>query len=123
MVANLTQGKAASEMAEKQLRATAEKAQRVKDALMLAVDEDAFAFSAYMNARRLPAGTAAEKAHRDAKMQEGLKLAVEVPLRTARLSYEAMETAELAMRDGLQAAAHVLGQVGGAEQCDADHRP
>ncbi|OGA32631.1 MAG: glutamate formimidoyltransferase [Betaproteobacteria bacterium RIFCSPLOWO2_12_FULL_64_23] len=100
MVANLTQGKAASEMAEKQLRATAEKAQRVKDALMLAVDEDAFAFSAYMNARRLPAGTAAEKAHRDAKMQEGLKLAVEVPLRTARLSYEAMETAELAMRDG-----------------------
>jgi glutamate formiminotransferase/formiminotetrahydrofolate cyclodeaminase len=100
MVANLTQGKAGSEIAEQQLLAAAEKAQRVKDALMLAVDEDTFAFSAYMDARRLSAGTAEEKAHRDAKMQEGLKLAVEVPLRTARLSYEAMETAEMTMRHG-----------------------
>jgi len=40
MVANLPQGKAASEIAEQQLRAAAEKAQSVKDALMLAVDED-----------------------------------------------------------------------------------
>ena len=100
MVANLTQGKAGSETAEQQLLAVAERAQRVKDALMLAVDEDTFAFSAYMDARRLAAGTAEEKAHRDAKMQQGLKLAVEVPLRTAHLSYEAMETAEIAMRHG-----------------------
>jgi glutamate formiminotransferase/formiminotetrahydrofolate cyclodeaminase len=102
MVANLTQGKAGSEIAEQQLLAAAEKAQRVKDALILAVDEDTFAFSAYMDARRLPAGTAEEKAHRSARMQEGLKLAIEVPLRTARLSYEAMETAEMAMRHGNQ---------------------
>jgi len=100
MVANLTQGKAANEAAEQQLLAAAEKAQRVKDALMLAVDEDTSAFSAYMDARRLPAGTDAEKTYRQAKMQEGLKLAIEVPLRTARLSYEAMETAELTMRHG-----------------------
>jgi glutamate formiminotransferase/formiminotetrahydrofolate cyclodeaminase len=100
MVANLTQGKAASPAAETALLATAEKAQRVKDALMLAVDEDTSAFSAYMDARRLPAGTAEEKAHRAAKMQEGLKLAIDVPLRTARLSFEAMETAEAAMQHG-----------------------
>jgi glutamate formiminotransferase/formiminotetrahydrofolate cyclodeaminase len=100
MVANLTQGKAGSEAAEQQLLAAAENAQRVKDALMLAVDEDTSAFSAYMDARRLPAGTDAEKTYRQAKMQEGLKLAIEVPLRTARLSYEAMETAELTMRHG-----------------------
>lgn len=100
MVANLTQGKAGSEIAEQQLLAAAEKAQRVKDALILAVDEDTFAFSAYMDARRLSAGTAEEKADRAAKMQEGLRLAVEVPLRTARLSYEAMETAEVTMRHG-----------------------
>jgi glutamate formiminotransferase/formiminotetrahydrofolate cyclodeaminase len=100
MVANMTHGKAGSEMAEQQLLAAAEKAQRVKDALMLAVDEDTFAFSGYMDARRLSAGTAEEKAQREAKMQEGLKLAVDVPLRTARLSYEAMETAEMAMRHG-----------------------
>jgi len=100
MVANLTQGKAASETAEQQLMAAAEKAQRVKDALMLAVDEDTFAFSAYMEARRLPAGTAGEQTKRNAKMQEGLKLAIEVPLRTARLSYEAMQAAEAAMQHG-----------------------
>ena len=100
MVANLTQGKAANETAEQQLLAAAEKAQRVKDALVLAVDEDTFAFSAYMDARRLPAGTAEEQARRNAKMQDGLKLAVEVPLRTARLSYEAMEAAEMAMQHG-----------------------
>lgn len=100
MVANLTQGKAGSDAAEQQLLAAAEKAQRVKDALMLAVDEDTSAFSAYMDARRLPVGTPEEKARRAAKMQAGLKLAIEVPLRTARLSYEAMETAELAMQHG-----------------------
>ncbi len=100
MVANLTQGKAGSETAEQQLLAAAENAQRVKDALMLAVDEDTFAFSAYMNARRLPAGTAEEQARRDAKMQEGLKRAIEVPLRTAQLSFEAMQAAETTLRHG-----------------------
>ena len=91
---------AGSEFAEQQLLAAAERAQRVKDALMLAVDEDTFAFSAYMDARRLPADNAEEKAERAAKMQAGLKLAVEVPLRTAQLSYEAMEIAELATQHG-----------------------
>lgn len=100
MVANLTQGKAAGEAAERELLAAAEKAQRVKDALVLAVDEDTSAFNAFMEARRLPAGTAEEKALRAAKMQEGLKHAIDVPLRTARLSYEAMEVAATAMRHG-----------------------
>jgi glutamate formiminotransferase/formiminotetrahydrofolate cyclodeaminase len=53
-----------------------------------------------MDARRLPAGTAGDKALREARMQQGLKLAVEVPLRTARLSYEAMEAAESALQHG-----------------------
>jgi glutamate formiminotransferase / formiminotetrahydrofolate cyclodeaminase len=100
MVANLTQGKAANEAAERELLAAAEKAQRVKDALVLAVDEDTSAFNAFMEARRLPAGSAEEKALRAAKMQEGLKHAIEVPLGTARLSYEAMEVAATAMRHG-----------------------
>ncbi len=99
MVANLTQVKAGSE-ADAELSAAAEKAQSLKDELMLLVDEDTTAFSAYMDARRLPAGTAGEIALRNARMQDGLKLAVEVPLRTARLSYEAMQTAETAMRCG-----------------------
>jgi glutamate formiminotransferase / formiminotetrahydrofolate cyclodeaminase len=100
MVANLTQGKASGETAERELLAAAEKAQRVKDALLLAVDEDTSAFNAYMEARRLPSGTAEEKELRAAKMQEGLKQAIDVPLGTARLSYEAMEVAATAMCHG-----------------------
>ncbi|MDH4189277.1 MAG: glutamate formimidoyltransferase [Betaproteobacteria bacterium] len=100
MVSNLTLGKAGSEEAERQLLATAEWAQRVKDALVPAVDEDSEAFTAYMEARRLPSASAAEKARRDEKIQASLKHAVQVPLRTARLCYEAMQAAETAMRNG-----------------------
>jgi glutamate formiminotransferase/formiminotetrahydrofolate cyclodeaminase len=100
MVAHLTQGKAGSEAAERELQAAAEKAQQLKDALMLAVDDDTTAFSAYMEARRLPAATAQEQAHREAKMQDGLKRAIDVPLRTAQLSYEAMQVAEATMANG-----------------------
>ena len=100
MVANLTQGKAADKAAEQKLLALAQRAQGLKDALMLAVDEDTRAFAAYMGARRLPAGNAEEKILRDARMQEGLKAAVDVPLRTARFSYEAMQVAADCMQCG-----------------------
>jgi len=99
MVANLTQGKGGPG-AEPHLLAAAEQAQRAKDALVLAVDEDTNAFNAYMDARRLPAGTPAEKAARTAAMQAGLKSAVDVPLATARACFEAMEASELAMHHG-----------------------
>lgn len=100
MVAHLTQGKADGDAAEQALLAAAEKAQSLKDALLLAVDEDTLAFNAYMEARRLPADTPETKALRAAKMQEGLKTAVAVPLNTARLSYFAMEAVEVAIRYG-----------------------
>lgn len=100
MVANLTQGKARSAEAEAALAQAAEKAQRVKDVLVLAVDEDTAAFTAYMEARRLPAGTPEEKAARDAAMQNGLKIAADVPWSTATACFEAMEAAEVAMQHG-----------------------
>ncbi len=100
MVANLTLGKAADKAAEQKLLALAQRAQGLKDALMLAVDEDTRAFVGYMDARRLPAGNAEEKKLRDARMQDGLKAAVDVPLRTARFSYEAMQAAADCMQCG-----------------------
>ena len=99
MVANLTQGKGAPG-SEPHLLAAADQAQRAKDALVLAVDEDTNAFNAYMEARRLPAGTPAEKAARAAAMQAGLKSAVDVPWSTAKACFEAMEASELAMHHG-----------------------
>ena len=100
MVANLTQGKAKSEEGEKVLLASAELAQRVKDQLVLAVDDDTNAFNAYMDARRLPSGNPAEKAAREAAMQEGLKTAVKVPWATALASFDAMKASEAAMHHG-----------------------
>ena len=100
MVANLTQGKAKSQEAENGLLEAAELAQRVKDQLMAAVDDDTNAFNAYMDARRLPQGTPAENEAREAAMQQGLKLAVDVPWTTAKLCFEVMRAADLAMRYG-----------------------
>lgn len=100
MVVHLTQGKAKDAAAEAEMLAAAKTAQSLKDTLLLAVDEDTSAFNAFMEARRLPADTAEAKAYRTAKMQEGLKLAVAVPMATARLSYQAMEVAAVAVRHG-----------------------
>jgi glutamate formiminotransferase/formiminotetrahydrofolate cyclodeaminase len=72
----------------------------VKDALLDGVDEDTDAFSAYMDAMRLPKNTPEEKAARKAAMQEGLKKAVAVPLETARLSLRALALAGRAAEKG-----------------------
>jgi len=94
MVANLSLGKSDSEKKVDLLLNVAEKAQKIKDQLILAVDEDASAFNAYLEARRLPATTAEERSFRHQKMQEGLKIAASVPYRSALASFEAMQLAE-----------------------------
>ena len=48
----------------------------------------------------MPQGSETERRERDLAMQEGLKVAVEVPLRTARLSLEALKVAEVVARHG-----------------------
>lgn len=100
MVANLTQGRTKSQESENAVLEAAERAQKAKDLLVLAVDDDTNAFNAYMDARRLPQGTPAEKAAREEAMQQGLKLAVEVPWRTAVTCLEVMKASALAMRHG-----------------------
>jgi glutamate formiminotransferase/formiminotetrahydrofolate cyclodeaminase len=98
MVANLT--KAKDQGHDALLLRAAEGAHRVRDALVSAVDEDTGAFNAYMEARRLPQATEAERAARDRAMLEGLKSAIGVPLRTAELSLEAMEAAAAVIEHG-----------------------
>ncbi|MGK5087804.1 glutamate formimidoyltransferase [Bdellovibrionota bacterium FG-2] len=93
MVANLTHGKEGTETKDPLLEEIADEAQKLKHELLSAVDDDTDAFSAFMEARRLPQGTPEEKTLRTAKMQEGLKLAVEVPWQTAQASFRAMELA------------------------------
>jgi glutamate formiminotransferase/formiminotetrahydrofolate cyclodeaminase len=94
MVANLTHGKEGTEDRDEELARIADEAQRIKDELVTAVDADSEAFGAFMSAMRLPQTTPEEKARRTAKMQEGLKIAIEVPLATATLSRDAMRLAQ-----------------------------
>lgn len=99
MVANLAQGGPDAEK-DAQLIALAEKAQVLKDRLMVAVDADTNAFNAFMEARRLPEGTPEQKATRQAAMQAGLKVSIDVPLDTAKASLAALELAGEAARLG-----------------------
>jgi glutamate formiminotransferase/formiminotetrahydrofolate cyclodeaminase len=100
MVANLWQDKVESPVSATALLEAAETAQRAKDQLVLAVDEDTNAFTAYLDARRLPANTPEERVHRAASMQLGLELAVDVPYQTALASYAAMQVAWTVVEHG-----------------------
>ena len=109
MVANLTVGKASNEKARAEMCSIAERAQQVKDRLLAAVDADTDAFSAYMEAKRLPDRTAEEKAARETAMLDGLKLAAKVPLETAELAAEALDLAGRAADTGNRASVSDAG--------------
>ena len=100
MVSNLTANKRGSEAVDKILNDAAEECQKIKEALVNAIDEDTNAFNAYMNARRLPNKTAEDKKAREEAMQAGLKQAVMVPLNTAKQSFRAIEIAEAVAKNG-----------------------
>ncbi len=100
MVANLTANKRGSEEIDEILNTAADKCQEIKNELVKIIDEDTNAFNAYMEARRLPNKTAEQKEERHRAMQEGLKKAVKVPLRTAQLSLEAIKIAKTVAEHG-----------------------
>jgi len=100
MVSNLTANKRGSNAVDKILNDAAEECQQIKEVLINAIDEDTNAFNSYMNARRLPNKTAEEKKAREDAMQAGLKLAVMVPLNTAKQSYRGIEIAEVVAKNG-----------------------
>lgn len=100
MVSNLTANKRGSEKVDDILNDAADKCQEIKLALVKAIDEDTNAFNAYMEARRLPDKTDDEKKTKEEAMQNGLKQAVYVPLNTAQLSYQAIEIAEVVVKNG-----------------------
>ena len=100
MVANLTVGKKGYDAAWAELSAMAERAQALKDRLLRAVDEDTEAFNAAMAAMRMPKGTPAEQAERDAALEAGYQQAARVPLDTAAACLEAIDLARLVAAKG-----------------------
>lgn len=115
MVANLTAFKRGSNP-EKDLilSESADKAQFLKDNLLKAVDDDTNAFNDFMSAKRLPNKTAEEKTIRENAMQEGLKKAVNVPLKTAELSLEVIKICGVVAEYGNPAS---ITDVGVGAQC------
>jgi len=115
MVANLTAYKRGSNPEKDLILSEAsEKAQFLKDSLMRAVDDDTNAFNDFMSAKRLPNKTPEEKVIRENAMQNGLKKAVNVPLKTAELSLEVIKLSSIVVKYGNPAS---ITDVGVGAQC------
>lgn len=86
MVANLTLGREKFAAVEERMTALLSDLTQARWQLTAAMREDAAAFEAYMAARRLPRGSAEEKATRQVALQAATLAAAEAPLAVARQS-------------------------------------
>ncbi|MBE5905366.1 MAG: cyclodeaminase/cyclohydrolase family protein [Lachnospiraceae bacterium] len=102
MVANLTMGREKYADVEDEMKVMEASASALSKELLDGILKDSESFNVYMDALKLPKGTDEEKAARREAMQEGLKAAAIVPLENAKLAYEAMDYAELAVKKGNQ---------------------
>jgi glutamate formiminotransferase/formiminotetrahydrofolate cyclodeaminase len=109
MLANLSVGRPGRDADDAELSSLAERAQTVRSGLADLVDEDARAFDAVMEARRMPRATESERRARHAAVQTAIRRATEVPLGAARLSLDALELARLAAVKGRKDAASDAG--------------
>lgn len=100
MVANLTIGREKYADVEDEMKVMESSANQLSKDLLDAITKDSESFNEYMAAIKLPKETEEEKAARRAAMQEGLKKAALVPLDTAKLAYDVMDYAELAITKG-----------------------
>lgn len=103
MVSNLSYNKLEDYNIKEKLLYIAEKSQNIKYQLLQNIDEDANAFNSYLDALRLPKNNEQEKTIREIKIQEGLKHAINIPLKTASLSLEVMNLALDVSQIGLEA--------------------
>ncbi len=93
MVAGLTIGKKKYADVEAQMQAVRVHAEKLREELTYAVDDDAGAFEAVMGAFRLPKNTLEEKAARKSSIQSATLNAAHVPLHVAEDAVKAMELA------------------------------
>ena len=109
MVSNLSSNNRGSEKFDGEMNDAAEKCQAIKEKLVNGIDDDTNAFNEFMNANRLPQKTDEEKSIRNQAILSGLKHAVEVPLNTAHLSYDALAIAETVAKFGKTASITDVG--------------
>lgn len=99
MVNNLTVGKKAYEELPDDVKAEFQKnfkeIEEVMEDLKAIIEEDTHAFSKVMDAFKLPKATDEEKEVRTQAIQEGYKVALEVPLRCAKKCLRALELQDI----------------------------
>ena len=100
MVAQLTAGRPDFAAVDPEMRAMAEKAQKLRGELLSDMDRDAAAYTAVMQAFQLPRATAAEKRRRTEAVQAALQQAAQVPLAVAEKALAVMALAQTAVRSG-----------------------
>jgi glutamate formiminotransferase/formiminotetrahydrofolate cyclodeaminase len=116
MVANLTVGKKGYEKAQKELKALAVRAQKLKDDLLRAVDLDSDAFNKVMDALKRPKTTEEQKAEREAAVEAATKEATLVPLQVLETSVVLMKMARKAALKGNKNSLSDAGVAGLAAQ-------
>lgn len=109
MVGALTWAKKGMEDRRESMGRIGVEGQRLKDALLRAVDADTDAFNAVIAARRLPKKTEAEQAARERAIERANQGATRVPLAVLRDSVAAMELALTAAREGNPSSASDAG--------------
>ena len=88
MAANLSSHKRGWDDRWEEFSDAAERGQKIKDALLRAVDEDTDAFNLIMAAFTLPKATPEEKTTRKAAIQAATRKAIEVPFKVMQISFE-----------------------------------
>lgn len=109
MVANLSFAKRELSAHQADMEQSAMACQTLKDDLLRAVDEDTAAFESVLVAMRMPKDTDAQRAARDAAIQDGYERATDVPLRTAELSLEALRLCRAVAEHGMSASITDVG--------------
>ena len=100
MVAHLTAGRHQFADVDQEMRTLAEKAQKLRGELLSDMDRDAAAYTAVMQAFRLPRKTAEDEQRRTDAIQAALQHAAQVPLAVAENALAVMELAQAAVRLG-----------------------
>ena len=100
MVAALTWAKPGMESARPAMEEHGRQAQRLKEALLAAVDRDTEAFNQVIASRRLPKATPDDAARRSAALESANQGAALVPLQVLEASVEALRLAQSVARDG-----------------------
>ncbi len=91
MVANLSSHKAGWDERWEEFSIWADKGQKLKDELLMLVDEDTNAFNKIMDAFGLPKGTDEEKSVRSAAIQAATRYAIDIPFKVMQKSLAVME--------------------------------